>query len=242
MSRRDTIIIAVLLNTGLLAILFMIAINPEEDHIADKLDFNNAFVEVEERRAPAAQSPVVLAHQSEGDEVDNVLKDFAATISTDSFVKASSHLGPKEEQPLAVKMEVVEKAKPERTRLSKDLQTSFLEVAVKQGDILGRIAQAYGVSVNAIIKANNLTTDRLQIGQVLKIPTGMKSGEELPDPHVRSAPTDDGFTRYYTLESGDNPWKIAKKFNVSMSELLRLNDLDEGKARSLRPGDRIRVH
>ena len=44
---------------------------------------------------------------------------------------------------------------------------------IKQGDILGTIASRHGVSLNALMRANNLTESsarRLRIGQVLQIP------------------------------------------------------------------------
>lgn len=245
MSRRDTIIMAVLLNTGLLAILFVVAMNPDEDHIVQQLDFHNAFVEVEVQEKPTVrqEAPVVLAHQSAGDEVDNVLKDFAATMSSETFVNASTHVGVSHQEIVAMNEENVTKPKqPSRvTSNVKDHQPEYVEVTVKQGDILGRIAQANGTTISAIKRVNNLATDKLHIGQVLKIPVNAKLNSNTSS-RLGSTQTDDGFARYYTLENGDNPWKIAKKFNVSVNELLRLNDLDESKARSLRPGDRVRVH
>jgi LysM repeat protein len=41
---------------------------------------------------------------------------------------------------------------------------------VVSGDNLTKIAAKYGVTVNALRNANNLTSDRIVVGQVLKIP------------------------------------------------------------------------
>ena len=46
---------------------------------------------------------------------------------------------------------------------------------------------------------------------------------------------------FYVVKSGDNPWTIAKKFSVGFDELLKMNNLDEKKARKLNPGDKVRV-
>lgn len=46
---------------------------------------------------------------------------------------------------------------------------------------------------------------------------------------------------YYIVKGGDNPWKIAKQFQVNFDDILRLNNLDEEKARNMKIGDRIRV-
>ena len=47
--------------------------------------------------------------------------------------------------------------------------------SVKSGDTLSKIAVVYNTTVAAIKKANNLTSDRLQIGQKLKIPQSVWS-------------------------------------------------------------------
>lgn len=46
---------------------------------------------------------------------------------------------------------------------------------------------------------------------------------------------------FYIIKSGDNPWTIAKKFSVGFDEFLKMNNLDEKKARKLNPGDKVRV-
>ena len=47
---------------------------------------------------------------------------------------------------------------------------NFAHYPVKSGDSLWKIATNYGISVNALKQANNLTSDLLSIGQVLSIP------------------------------------------------------------------------
>jgi LysM repeat protein len=46
---------------------------------------------------------------------------------------------------------------------------------VKSGDTLSAIATRYGTTVKAIRAANNLTTDRINVGQVLKIPAKVEA-------------------------------------------------------------------
>ncbi|MEC7840322.1 MAG: LysM peptidoglycan-binding domain-containing protein [Chlamydiota bacterium] len=240
MSRRDTIILAVLLNTGLLAILFMMAINPDDDSITDHVDVPSAIVEAP-KVMPTVQAPaVVLAHENKADEVDNVLKDFAATMGTDSVEVIRPQYHEPEESIVAMHTPIERKAPTPKSVTKKSMGGEFVEVTVKSGDILGRIAQANNTTIGAIKRVNNLTSDRLKIGQVLKVPVDTKKSNNVASVSKDSY-TDDGFTRFYTVQGGDNPWKIAKKFNVSVSELLNLNDLDEAKAKNLRPGDRVRV-
>ena len=52
---------------------------------------------------------------------------------------------------------------------------SYKEVKVKKGDVLERIARQNNVSVSDIMKINKLTSTRLKIGQVLKLPSAGSS-------------------------------------------------------------------
>ena len=79
MSRRDTIIIALLVNAGLLALLFMLALNQDEDVIADRSGVIGAIVDAGEK--PAAQLHQVQSTVSERnvtDEVDSFLRTLAS--------------------------------------------------------------------------------------------------------------------------------------------------------------------
>ncbi len=83
---------------------------------------------------------------------------------------------------------------------------------VKSGDSLWSIAKRYGVSIDDIKKVNNLSSNLLNIGQVLIIP----SEEESPEI---------GDFIVYTVSSGDNLYKIATKYNLTVDDLVNYNDL-----------------
>lgn len=82
---------------------------------------------------------------------------------------------------------------------------------VQRGDSLWSIASEYGVTVDIIKELNNLTSNTLQIGQQLVIPS--QSGDE-PGNEV-----------LYTVESGDSLWSIANKYGVSVQLIKDLNNL-----------------
>ena len=249
MSRRDTIIIAVLLNTGILAVLFMMAANPDDDRVSENLNVN--YTLVESQQAPAVvevSQPMALA--SSGDEVETVLKDFAATLQSESLMKQNVSSTPQQEtiamgqsmgqsmgQPVYQTQSASQKAKPQH-----DSSDAYVDITVKRGDSLSKIAVSNGTTIGAIKKANNLSSDNLKIGQVLHIPSQSSVTASVGETtNVKTTSHNDSKSEYYTMQSGDNPWKIAKKFQLSVNELLRMNNLDEAKARNLKPGDRIRV-
>lgn len=83
---------------------------------------------------------------------------------------------------------------------------------VQKGDSLWSIANKLGVSVDELKRVNNLTSNTLQIGQVLKVP------------NTTPTPPPSGSTTY-TVQKGDSLWLIAEKFNTTVDELKRLNNL-----------------
>ena len=81
---------------------------------------------------------------------------------------------------------------------------------VKSGDSLWNIAKRYGISVDELKKANNLTNNSLTVGETLIIPTSS---------------TSEGEGEYYTVKSGDSLWSIAQKYNTTVDNLRRWNNL-----------------
>jgi LysM repeat protein len=54
------------------------------------------------------------------------------------------------------------------------------EYTVKSGDILGKIAQSYGISIRALKELNGLKNNNIRVGQVLKVPAEKVVKKEAP--------------------------------------------------------------
>lgn len=65
-----------------------------------------------------------------------------------------------------------------------------------------------------------------------------KSIAELPLVNKEKPKLDE---EWYTIKQGDNPWKIAKSEKIDYDDILKLNQMNETKAKNLKPGDRIRI-
>ena len=87
---------------------------------------------------------------------------------------------------------------------------------VKKGDSLYAIAKLYGTTVNEIKKLNYLTSNSLVIGQVLRIPEMYTKLEDLIMPN---------YINYY-VQKGDTLYSIAKKYNISVDDLIKDNSLN----------------
>lgn len=81
---------------------------------------------------------------------------------------------------------------------------------VQKGDTLYSIANKLGTTVSELKKENNLTSNTLQIGEVLRIPTKEIYEEE---------------ENIYIVKKGDSLYSIANKYNTTVEELKRINNL-----------------
>ena len=85
---------------------------------------------------------------------------------------------------------------------------------VKEGDTLFAIARKYNTTPQVLKELNNLTTNTLSIGQILKVP-GIE--EEIIE--------EDEYD-IYTVEKNDSLWKISQKYNIPVTELIDINNLN----------------
>jgi membrane-bound lytic murein transglycosylase D len=93
---------------------------------------------------------------------------------------------------------------------------------VRRGDSLWIIAKKYRTTVQKIQALNNLTTTTLSIGQQLRI-----SGQSTAANNVAATGINPGNLRRYVVKTGDNPFTIAKRHDISVDRLLQLNQLSE---------------
>ncbi len=86
MTRKDTILIAVVVNAGLLAMLFATAIIYDTDKDGGQKEF------VYGKSLPEEQGASLIAAASTGDEVDNVLKYYSQPTSQPILVEPHSEI------------------------------------------------------------------------------------------------------------------------------------------------------
>ena len=79
---------------------------------------------------------------------------------------------------------------------------------VQKGDSLWVIANKYGITTEELKSYNNLKSNLLSIGQLLKIPQGKTSTENI-----------------YTVKKGDSLWTIANRYNTTVEKIKVLNNL-----------------
>lgn len=128
---------------------------------------------------------------------------------------------------------------PKRQQNKKEIQPAGDGKAtthiVKRGEYPGKIAKQYGVSVDALLKANNLdmaSATKLQIGQKLVIPARTAV---IKKDNKKVQPENPGPGKH-RIQKGETPEVIARRYKVKVTELMRVNNLDEASSRRLQVG------
>ena len=86
---------------------------------------------------------------------------------------------------------------------------------VKKGDSLWSISKIYSTSVEEIKRINNLTSNTLYIGQVLRIPEMYTKEENMIVPSYIN----------YKVVSGDTLYSISREYGTSVDNLKSINNL-----------------
>ncbi|HEX9744772.1 MAG TPA: LysM peptidoglycan-binding domain-containing protein [bacterium] len=120
---------------------------------------------------------------------------------------------------------------PERTT-----ETSYI---VQPGDNPYTIAHHFGCGTLTLLEYNDMVEGELiHPGRLLLIPPDnyeYQGNAEASEEEVAGEPE----PLHYRVESGDNPWLIARKFNMNLQVLLAYNNLDSDSV--LHIGDEILV-
>ena len=104
-------------------------------------------------------------------------------------------------------------------KLKEDNKTSEQKdiYIVKKGDSLYSISKLFNITIADLKKENNIVSDILTIGEELFIPKENTFIGEEPEENEYEI---------YTVQKGDSLWNISKKYNITVNELIALNNLD----------------
>ncbi len=130
---------------------------------------------------------------------------------------------------------------PEETEdpATEDEPQEDITYTVVRGDTLSAIAARFGSTVAAIAERNGITNVNLIfVNQKIVIPgsgAASSDSESAGDSGSASADT----TTTYTVVRGDTLWAIARRYDVTVSQLVEWNDIDN--PRLIFAGQKIRI-
>lgn len=115
------------------------------------------------------------------------------------------------------------------------IDPSLKTYVVQRGDSLSAIARRNGCTVNDLREVNHLSSDVIQVGQVLTLPSDC----EAPVPSQNSSIELKDSEMLYVVRRGDTLSGIAQAYGMSVRELMDLNHLSS--ANMIREGQKIKV-
>lgn len=106
-------------------------------------------------------------------------------------------------------------------------QVDAASYTVKKGDSLWAIAHKHNTTVSHLKTLNNLNSDLIFPNQVLKIDEPKKNSSQSTKTKPKSNQTNNvSQPKTYTVKRGDTLSGIAFKYNISLSDLMKWNNLE----------------
>ena len=111
------------------------------------------------------------------------------------------------------------------------------------GDTLFNIAQRYNISVADLVTANNIQGNSIRKGQVLKVAAVKAKAKTNAAAHTKTVANNSSNKAAnvksvsYTVRKGDTLNDIARRFNMDVKEVRRLNN----NSSVVRPGQNIKL-
>ena len=125
--------------------------------------------------------------------------------------------------------------------LPKTERISWQRYTVRSGDSLSVIAQKLGTKATVIRNINQLSSDRIKIGQKLMVPKAYQNADFYSQSAVqrliKRQSKGKGNKQVYIVKSGDSFWTIARAHKISVKQLAHWNNM--APRDTLRPGKEL---
>ncbi|HET8903299.1 MAG TPA: LysM peptidoglycan-binding domain-containing protein [Saccharospirillum sp.] len=130
--------------------------------------------------------------------------------------------------------------------LPMDSRMAWQRYTIEPGDSLLTIARDFGVTVDIIQEANDLSGSLIRAGDALMIPTASASSnaysmsaEQRLERRQNSSGSSDTNRVDYVVQPGDSFWDISREFGVTVQSLARWNNMAPRDV--IRPGQTLAV-
>ena len=106
---------------------------------------------------------------------------------------------------------------------------------VKSGDTLGQIAEDHNVPSSKEIKEwNNITSNKIKVGQELIIYPGIKTEKSVVAKSQKPKPSNGT----HKVKEGESLWTIARHYDIHVKDIMDWNDLEDDK---IKPGTDLKI-
>jgi membrane-bound lytic murein transglycosylase D len=172
------------------------------------------------------EGPVSLRYVAEAGNIDeNVLRQLNPALRRGLVPPGRSAI----RVPSQAATTVAQRAATLRTEDARIALTAFI---VRPGDSLADLAEAIGASTEVLSQMNALRGGAVHEGQTIYLPVRERELASLLN-------DDEDDDSYYAVAKGDTIYSIARSHDLSVDELLDLNQLDAGQ--KLQVGQKLRT-
>lgn len=140
----------------------------------------------------------------------------------------------------------VEPFKARLAAMEPSARVRWAEHRVKKGQSLGGIAQRYRTSARALKVANELESNTIRPGQVLKVPklpgtkvAAVNGRSDVIQARAAAVSAEGKRRRTHVVRKGDSLWRVARRYGVTVNQLAAWNGISRSAV--LRPGRRLVV-
>ena len=185
--------------------------------------------------APSAQKPHFITYQvKKGDTLIKIARKFSTSVV--EIKRYNKIKGTLIKVGQLLKIPVKSSVYAKIYSAKQEAKGEILFHIVKKGESLYVIARKYGTTVSMLKKLNHLRSSLIKPGQVLKI-------KKVPPPYKIDDPflkflSESSFYKTHIVKKGENIYKIAKKYGVSVIAIKTFNDLD---SLHLSPGQVLKI-
>lgn len=177
-----------------------------------------------------------------GDNLSSIARRFG--VSTSDLQEWNTLEGNKLKvgQTLRVSAQSKTVAGTAKAKTSSSVKNNDPVYMVKPGDTYYSISQYLGVSMNDLMDLNDARGSRLATGQSLRLPSGTKVPSE--QSHAKSlngkqSNNVQAKADIHVVKDGENLYAISRRYQISLSDLLRWNNLDDKS--KVRVGQKVKI-
>ena len=165
--------------------------------------------------------PMSMQYEITPDDLNNAYKNISGKPKNIPIERADS--APKATQSTSTSTKQQTSAKQQKA-------SDNVYHVIEEGDTMCKIAGKYDTKVSEICRLNDMQeTDILKIGRKLLVKSKSTSTKQQTSSKQQAATKQKQIAgaQYHTIEEGDTLYKIAGKYDTRVSELCRLNNIQE---------------
>lgn len=214
-------------------VLIADATQKKTTEVADNKPTTNVSASLKSDQASSVMHAGLFHTVKKGESLFSISKLY--DVSIDQLKKLNSSFGGKIRPGQELK---VQDDEPNKNVVAAKQESSqkTTKHKVASGESLYSISKKYNISIDELKRINNIPNGKIRPGQELKMNQQATSAKSVEVAKVETPQKEKGTTHKVT--PGESLYSISKKYNISIDELKRVNNIPTGK---IKPGQELKI-